>query len=354
MRFPSQIAWVSRLVALALFSFALTAPRSWAAPVWTQEPSATAVPSDHYFEFHSGFWINLHHFLCEEAVVKSGDSRAKRHEAEQAQDSSLSASLSGDEKTDWDAAVSYYQDNLISFDLLTSDRMRLIKNQLEGLENASTLSRSHLDPALARALDRAAPVYRAHWWPAHDKANRDWILAAGTLVDQNADKLVQEVSTAYEAAWPDTPFRVDVVAYAYWSGAYTTMHPNRITISSIDPGNQKTAAVEALFHEASHALIERVGALVIQDFAAHKRSAPSDLWHSILYFTTGYFVKQLYPDYTPYADVAGLWAQGNWPAFHAALVHDWQPHLEGKVGMPQAVSQVVGDVVSPRPATGQR
>jgi hypothetical protein len=158
------------------------------------------------------------------------------------------------------------------------------------------------------------------------------------------------VTTAYEAAWPETPLRVDVVAYAYWSGAYTTMHPNRIVISSVDPLNQKNAALEALFHEASHVLIEKVGGLVIQDFAAHKRNAPSDLWHSILYFTSAYFVKQLYPDYVPAADVAGYWSAGNWAAYHVALVRDWQPHLEGKVGLAPSVSQLVSDVISPRPA----
>jgi hypothetical protein len=343
------------LTALCVLCSLLAVPQSQAAPrAGVQEPSATAVSGDHYFEFHSGFWVNLHHFLYEEAIIRSANPQGKRHEAELTQDSSLSASLSGDEKADWDAAVSYYQNNLVTFDLLTSDRMRVIKNQLEGLENATTLSRSRLEPSLARALDRAAPVYRAHWWQAHDKANRDWIAAAGSLVDENGDKLVQNFTTAYDVAWPETPLRVDVVAYAYWSGAYTTMHPNRIVVSSIDPANQKTAALEVLFHEASHALIEKVGALVIQDFAAHRRNAPSDLWHSILYFTAGYFVKQLYPDYTPFADAAGLWSQGNWPAFHAALVKDWQPHLEGKAAVPQAVSELVNDAVAPQPSPGQQ
>lgn len=354
MRFePTAGKWTLQgpiFVSLLLFAFAWALPpASAAAANRSQEASATAVSSDHYFEFHSGFWINLHHFLYEEAVVKSGNPQAKRHEAELTQDSSLTAALSGDEKSDWDAAVAYYQDNLIQFDLLTSDRMRVIKNQLETLENASTLSRSRLEPGLARALDRAAPIYRAHWWQAHDKANRDWITVASALVDQNGDKLVQEVSTAYEATWPETPLRVDVVVYAYGTGAYTTMHPNRIVISSIDPLNQKTAALEALFHEGSHILIEKVGALVIQDFAAHKRNAPSDLWHAILYFTSGYFVQQLYPDYTPSADLAGLWESSSWPAYRAALRRDWQPHLEGKVGLASAISQLVSDVVSPRP-----
>jgi hypothetical protein len=149
--------------------------------------------------------------------------------------------------------------------------------------------------------------------------------------------------------WPGDPLRVDVVAYASSAGAYTTMHPNRITVSSLDPGNQKTVALEVLLHEASHTMLAKVGDLVIQDFAAHKRNASPGLWHAILYFTSGYFVGQLYPGYTPYADIAHLWAQPNWAAFHAALVKDWQPHLEGTSGLSAAVSKLVADVASPPP-----
>jgi hypothetical protein len=314
-----------------------------AAPKRVQESSA--VNGDRYFEFHSGFWINLHLFLYEEAITRTAPAGRGR-EAEFTADSAISASLSGDEKTNWDTAVAYYQANYISLDLLTNDRMRGIKNTLEELENVSSLARSDLDPRLIRVLDNAAPVYRTHWWPTHDRANRDWIAAVTTLADRDGDALSQKISAAYETPWPDTPLRVDVVAYANYSGGFTTLHPTRIAISSQDPGNQKTSALEALFHEASHTMVENVGNLLLQDFAARKKTAPPQLIHAILYFTTGYFVKEIHPDYVPYADAANLWSQPGWNGFQAVIVKDWQPHLDGKTTASVAISQLVADYVA--------
>jgi hypothetical protein len=310
-----------------------------------RQSELSAVSSDRYFEFHSGFWINLHLFLYEEAVTRKGGRDVGR-EAEFTADSTISAGLSGDEKTKWDAAIAYYQANLIPLDLITNDKMRNIKNTLEGLEDAPAVSRAHLDPGLIRVLDNAAPIYRDHWWTAHDKSNRDWIAAVTPLADQNGGQLTQELSTAFETPWPDTPIRVDVVAYANSSGAFTTLHPDRITISSKDPANQKLTALEALFHEGSHTMDEKVGNLVFGYFASHKKTAPPDLLHALLYFTSGYLVKQIYPDYISYADGVGLWQQVTWTGYQAALVKDWQPHLEGKSTATAALSQLVADVIA--------
>jgi hypothetical protein len=224
--------------------------------------------------------------------------------------------------------------------------MRNIKNTLEDLENSSSLSRSRLEPGLIRVLDNASSVYRTHWWPTHDKANRDWIAAAATLTDRDGDLLTQKIATAYDSTWPDAPLRVDVAGYANSSGAYTTLHPTRITISSLDPSNQKLTALEALLHEASHTMVENVGNLVLQDYAGHRKNAPPDLLHAILYFTSGYYVEQSHSDYIPYADGASLWDQPRWAGFRAALVKDWQPHLEGKVPTREALSQLVSDVLA--------
>jgi hypothetical protein len=334
------------IAATVTFSTAAFGGRNSAAMATrSQESSATAVASDHYFEFHSGFWINLHLFLFEEALTRKG-AADKNREAEFTNDSSISATLNGDEKSNWDAAIAYYQTNLSGLDLLTNDRMRTIKNTLENLEDTSSVSAAHLDPGLIRVLDNAAPVYRAHWWPSHDRANREWISEVVALADADGNTLTQNVSTAYETPWPDNPLRVDVVAYANYSGGFTTLHPTRITISSLDPSNQKLTAEEALFHEASHTMDEKIGNLMFGYFAEHKKTAPPDLLHAILYFTAGYFVKQIHPDYITYADGSGLWQQSNWLGFQAAILKDWQPLLEGKTAASAAMSQLVSDVIA--------
>jgi hypothetical protein len=311
----------------------------------SQESSATAVGGDRYFEFHSGFWINLHLFLYLEAVTRKGAGDIGR-EAEFTADSTISTTLAGNDKTAWDSAVAYYQANLISLDLLTNDKMRAIKNALENLENESSVSRANLNPGVVHALDTASSIYRTNWWPAHDKANRDWIAAVTPLVDQNGNQLTQKISTAYETPWPDAPIRVDVVAYANSSGAFTTLHPTRITLSSQDPSNQKLTALESLLHEASHTMVEASGNLILNDYSAHRRTAPPDLLHAILYFTTGYYMTQVYSDYIPYADGNNLWQQVAWSGFHAAILKDWQPHLDGKSTVRDALSQLVADVLA--------
>jgi len=312
-----------------------------------QDSGGTPVAGDRYFEFHSGFWINLHLFLLEEAITHMGGRKIGR-EAEFTHDSAISATLSGTDKTAWDAAVAYYQENLIGLDVVTSDRMRIIKNTLENFENENSLRLSNLDPRLVHLLDDAAPVYRAHWWTYHDNANRTWITSAVALADQDGNALSQDMAQAYETPWPVNPVRVDVVAYANDSGAFTTLLPTRITVSSLDPANQKLTAEEVLFHEGSHALVEKIGNEMISDFAGQRKKAPPDLLHAILYFTAGYFVKQIHSDYIPYAEGNGLWEQPSWKGFRDAIAKDWLPHLQGQSTAGEAISAVVRDVLAAR------
>ena len=305
-----------------------------------------AATAQKLFVFHSGFWINLHHFLYEEAAAEEAGPRPTAHEPELASDSSVTATLNDDERRDWAAAVSYYRTNIIERDLLKNDAMRILKNRLEDRENSPTLAGANIDPPLARVLGRAAPIYRAHWWPQHDRANHAWIDGVTLLVVKNGAALAQSLANAYETQWPDTPLRVDVVAYANWAGAYTTLRPTRSVISSTDEGNQGIAGLEVLFHEASHPLIDKVGDSLIRDFAARKRTPPLDLWHAVLFFTTGFFVQQIYPNYMPYADRFDLWNRGGWSSYRELLVKDWQPRLEGKVRLDTALSQLAADYTS--------
>ena len=308
-------------------------------------------PQHPLFDFHSGLWINLHHFLYEEAATQAEGSQPVRHEPLAAEDLAIAAELSPDEQQIWSSAIAYYETHFLQRDLLTNDMMRSIKNRLEDSEDAPTLVRSRLDPSLAAVLNRAAPVYRAHWWQAHDRANHLWIAGVSPLIDQHGKALSEKLSVAFGAPWPDRPIRVDVVAYANWAGAYTTLLPSRIAISSLDARNQQTAALEVVFHEASHTLIERVGDTLIRDFAARRKSAPRDLWHALLFFTVGFYVQQIYPDYVPYAKSNDLWERGFSSPFYEVLAADWQPHLEGKKSLAQALSDLVGDLSTPATKT---
>jgi len=336
------------LAAASILLWAAVAPNGVSANAG--QDSVPITSSDSLFEFHSGFWINLHHFLYEQAAIATAGPKGTPHEAELATDASMSAGLSEDESKAWSDALVYYRAKMLRHDLGSDDDLVKIKNRLEDIEGATTADRSDLDPQLVAVLDAAAPIYRAHWWFLHDKANQAWIAAVMPLVDSQGAGLAQQIATAFETPWPDRPLRVDVVAYANYAGSYTTLHPARITISSIDGGNQGTAALEVLFHAASGVIIDPISKTVEQAYERAKKDSPPEITEMILWFTSGFFVQQLYPSYTPYADRFALWAEDSRTGYRAALVKDWQPRLQGKMTLDAALGQLAANFwVSPAP-----
>src|SRR5579884_915274 len=195
-------------------------------------PAARAQTTAPIFEFHSGFWVNLHHFLYEQAMHASAS----------------------DDSPEWRRALDYYRANLVKQDQL-GRALEAINNQLSDRGSAVSLKGSSLKPELIVVLQEAAPEYRKHWWPAHDRANQEWIAAAQPLAQKYGAALIGELAAAYGMPWPNDPIRTDVAEYANWGGAYTTLFPTHITVSSTNPGKAGQAALEILFHEASHALI---------------------------------------------------------------------------------------------------
>jgi hypothetical protein len=64
------------------------------------------------------------------------------------------------------------------------------------------------------------------------------------------------MTSLYRAEWPREKIPVEVDFCADWAGGYTVTISTLITISSVDPGCQGYAALETLFTEASHALVD--------------------------------------------------------------------------------------------------
>ena len=100
-----------------------------------------------------------------------------------------------------------------------------------------------------------------------------------------------------------------------------------------------------LFHAGSALLIAHVDTVVEGSFAAAKKSPPPELAEALLFFTSGYYVKKLYPDYTPYADRAAFWSRGDWTGDESVLAKDWQPRLDGRVTLDAALAQLAADLV---------
>jgi hypothetical protein len=330
---------------LLLLGFVLSAP----APAVAQRQFDSPYGPLPVFELHSGFWINLHHTLYLQAR-QSRDGRGGP-----AGNSSPTRRTAA-ERQAWDAAVSYYTGNYADKDLLFNTELIALKNQLGDLENCDELSGTKqkgcdagLPPQLTKVLEAAAPVYRAHEWPIHDRANREWIADVAPLVRDKGVGLSERLAEVYQARWPKEKIRVDVSADANWAGAYTTLDPLRVTISSTDPRNQGGAALEVLFHEASHGIAEPVQQAIIRECRQREKAIPRDLWHALMFYTTGEVIKPVFAaqdsgaqdgPYTPYAVRERLYQRG-WDDYLKLLVRFWQPYLDGKASFDDAIARMV-------------
>src|SRR5215467_8038196 len=198
-----------------------------------EEPPAIPLP---VLEFHSCFWLNLHHTLYHQARLQRATAGTP---------ASLVPNLTAAEQKTWDAAIAYYLQTYAGKDLLFSLDLVLIKNQLgdfETCEDLAGLKKKTCDAGLPKrltdALDSAAPIYRAHLWSEHDRANRKWIAAVAPLVRRSGVDLSHRLAEIYQTSWPRERIRVDVTPSTNASGAYTTLDPLRVTVSSTDPRNQ--------------------------------------------------------------------------------------------------------------------
>src|SRR5580658_9070413 len=101
----------------------------------TAQQSSSAYGPLPVFEFHSGFWINLHHTLYYEAKLREAPPTAPQKGPSPPQlklkimkDSATA--LSPAERLAWDNSVAYYAANYANKDLLFNNDMIQLKNQL--------------------------------------------------------------------------------------------------------------------------------------------------------------------------------------------------------------------------------
>jgi len=323
------------------------------------------------FELHSGFWINLHHALYHEAKEKLAAS-SPQAKGEKTTGSSIKTStgaktpLTSAEQQAWNAAVAYYVANYAAKDPLFTTELIQLKNQLGDFEECNEISGktkkfcdAGLPPKLTQVLEAAAPVYRAHFWPDHDRANRRWIMRVAPLVIEQGVGLSERLADIYQTRWPREKIRVEVSAYANWAGAYTTLDPLRVTISSLDSRNQGNEALEVLFHEASHGIAAPVEEAIIRECRQRDKAIPRDLWHALIFYTTGEVVRPVLvaadqahggPNgsasdggYTPYALREGLYERG-WRDYYSLLQQFWQPYLDGKATYDDAIARMVSSL----------
>lgn len=361
---------MARLLRISFSCVLLTLGLLWPGRVGAEMQSYSE-PTLPVFELHSGFWINLHHTLYQEArqrkAATSRDAGTTKSAATAAKSALAGKGLTDAEQKAWDDAVAFYGENYAEKDLLFTTELIQLKDQLGDFEDCDELSGrkrkfcdAGLPTKLTQVLETAAPVYRAHLWPEHDKANRRWILQVAPLVREQGVGLSERLADIYQTRWPHGKIRVDVVAYANWAGAYTTVDPLRVTISSLDSRNQGPQALEVLFHEGSHGIAEPVQRAIIRECRQRDKPIPRDLWHALVFYTTGEVIRTVLTSsasskggdkgdgvsaigYNTYAFREGLYERG-WKNYLELLQRFWQPYLDGRATFDDAIARMVSSL----------
>jgi hypothetical protein len=255
----------------------------------------------------------------------------------------LPADMPEADRVVWAAGIEFYAP-YSKRNLIFDAELIAIKEALRTEEERTSLDGLPIDSGVRATLERLMPIYRKHWWPEHDRTNREWIAAVRPLVDRHGPALNQAIARAYDVAMPDNPVWVDVSVRAHPNGAYETGPVTHVMISSVNSSYRGYAAVEMLFHERSHAW----GSVIARPiFAAAKEqgvSVPPQLPHAVLFFTAGELtareLKAHGIDYTHYAH-PNIYTNMCGAACEERMAVQWTPHLDGKRSIVEALSNLV-------------
>jgi hypothetical protein len=147
---------------------------------------------------------------------------------------------------------------------------------------------------------------------------------------------------------------VDVVETVNWSGADTSWSDSGQGDILIARAPGGASAFEILFHEASHVLMDR-GDPVRKALESAAKAAdfrlPNDLWHVVLFYTTGEAVRPILDErgpsgYTPM--LYEIFGRGSWVEYRQALESNWRPYIDGTQTLDEAAAGLIAAIRKPR------
>lgn len=312
-----------------------------------QSVDGSLIATTTHFAFYSDPATNLNDALIAAATARRG----KQPELfRQAPEQTCFEQLPRTEQAAWNRAVDYYMDVIAPARF--SDRERVVMRlDLAGIAQDSDWSndddRRHA--RIGRAMRAAAAsAYQRCRWAEQDARNRAWVDQALRLLETHAQALGKRLVEIYGTPWQGLPFRVDVVETVGSEGANAlNLEPPgvHILVASGAQGNRNRAALEILFHEASHFLTGRGSPLrrAIDDaMLARGSTYRGDLVHAALFYITGEAVRRQYAatgerDYTPY-----IYAQNLYTAdFRAQLERALSGYVAGRGTLASAADNLV-------------
>ncbi len=311
------------------------------------------VAATRHFLFYSDFEPNLN-----DALIAAGVARRFRKPElfRDGVEAGCFAALPEPVRAGWDGAADYYT-RIVSPSGSNSRERYLIRVQIAGFDEEFRDDADRQFTLIARSFRAAAaPAYRACRWAAQDAANRRWIedLKPRLLADEG--KIGPRLEDLYRQKWARERLPVDVVQTVDFSGANTILRDAGRGHILVAIENPPRSAVEVVFHEASHILMGR-GAPVRQALEDAASTAgfrlPDDLWHVVLFYTTGEVVRGILdeghaPAYTPM--LYEIFDRGSWGDYRRPLEKAWLPYVEGKATLPNAAAALIEAIRTSPPA----
>lgn len=299
-------------------------------------------PANSIFIFHTDeFWLNLHHFLYVLGRARNKTTDASREAVGGApadQDKGL-ANLTTTERDVWNEAVSAYAATHSKKDLVFDDPLPALTKALSQAGEARSLAGVEVDPATAAILQRAEPIYRKAWWPAHRSANRAWRSSIQPYVDKHGSTVLSFITHAYQLTWPEAGYAVHLSAYSNWAGAYSTKG-DLLVLSSLNEANGGAYGLEIIFHEGMHQWDSQVFEALRTQARLQNKLVPRGLSHALIFFTAGEAVRRVIPGHVPYAEKGGVWQRGMMH-FKQPIEETWKPYLDGKGTRDEAFAELI-------------
>ncbi len=311
------------------------------------------------FQFHSNFWINLHHRLYRQAQLLERMRYGREPVGFEKRIYADINRVAGDQRHTWETALAFYRAKYGRKDFIFDNDLRATDDQLALTDNGRTPEALSLPKPLIAALMSTGPAYRTTFWKGDDSTNRVWIGAAKRSLATYGMHFSSALPRIFQSHWMSLPYRVDVMPDSSFPSSYSTyggggpLQPYwHIVVSSADPDNGGLGDMETLFHEASHSIVWQdggpVGSVVSRAAKRAGRPEPPDLWHVVIFYTVGSLAHAMYRRrglaYTMFAVRAGLFKRF-WPSYYAPLARYWQPYMDGKGTFEPALTKCVDAIV---------
>ncbi len=299
-----------------------------------------AVVTTPHFAFFSDLAANLN-----DALIAAGRARrAKSQELFQTgPEKACFDGLTAAERAAWARAVDYFAEIVVPFDVSAREQILFRIELMAGSDWATGDDRTFM--AIARSIRASAmPAYERCRWPAQDASNRRWIEHAVALLKVHEPALGERLPQVYGIPWARLPYRVDVVDSVSQLGGnaqfFVPAGPH-ILISSSAPTNQDRAALEGIFHEASHSLAVPMEEALKRAVRARGDAVRGNISHAVIFYLTGETVRRVLEQagepYTPWLYTLKLVPDN----VREALSRTLSPYLNGQGTLVQAIDNLV-------------